>query len=47
MSKDLRSKVRALIRRYEDGQNHDEGAFDAECETCRILRDLRKLLEKD
>lgn len=40
----LRSAVAAVVRKYENWQDHDEGAYDDSCETCRILRDLRAAL---
>lgn len=33
----------AIIEKHEQGENHDEGAFDADCSVCRILADLRAL----
>lgn len=41
----IRDGLKLLITKYECGQNHDEGAFDPDCETCRILKDLRTLVE--
>lgn len=41
---ELGEKLQAVIAKYEGDELHDEGAFDVECETCRILNDLRALL---
>lgn len=40
----LRKKVEVIVQKYEARQNHDEGAYDADCETCRILGELRTAL---
>lgn len=39
----LKSMVRHIITTYEDGENHDEDAFDADCPVCPILKELRSL----
>lgn len=33
-----------IIAHLEDGEGHNEGAFDESCDTCLLLRDLRALL---
>lgn len=41
---DERAKVRQVqdtITKFEDGENHDEGAFDTDCSVCLILKELR------
>lgn len=43
----LRKSVTEIVRKYEAGQNHDAGAFDPDCETCRILADLRRILGEE
>jgi Lar family restriction alleviation protein len=40
----LREALRTIVAKWERGPNHDEGAFDADCETCLILADFRSLL---
>lgn len=37
--------VSAVVTKWERGENHNAGAFDADCETCLILADLRAALE--
>ena len=39
--KKLLAAVRKIILKFEDGQNHDIGAYDPDCQLCRILTDLR------
>lgn len=39
----LRSGIHAIIAKFEDGENHDEGAFDSDCSVCLILKDLRSV----
>lgn len=38
--------VAAIIQKWERDKNHNEDAFDPECETCLILADLRALKGK-
>jgi hypothetical protein len=40
----LRDKLIEVVRKHEAGQNHNEGAFDADCNICIILADLRRIL---
>jgi hypothetical protein len=42
----LRKALVEVIRKYEAGQDHDEGSFDLACETCLILADLRRILNE-
>ncbi len=41
MEEQLLASLRKLIRKYEDGQNHDRGAYDEDCPLCRSLEELR------
>jgi len=43
----LRAALREAITACEDGEEHDEGAFDPECPRCLILNEWRKLLDAD
>ena len=36
--------IESVISKWERGENHNEGAFDPDCETCLILADLRLAL---
>lgn len=39
----LQQDLRQLIEKHEDGENHDEGAFDPECPVCQALAKLRAI----
>ena len=41
MPETLAKCIKSIVRKYEAGETHDEGAFDPDCETCRILKELR------
>ena len=44
MPQTLRDLICEIVRKYESGQNHDAGAFDPDCEMCRILAELREAI---
>ena len=41
--KKLLAAIKRLIRKYEDGNNHNAGAFDDDCPLCVILQKLRAI----
>jgi hypothetical protein len=43
----LKKKILDIITLYEEGDNHNEGAFDNACEICRILESLRQALRSN
>lgn len=42
----MREALERVITKWERGENHNEGAFDPDCETCLILADLRSALNQ-
>lgn len=40
----LRTALRKAIAHMEDGDRHDEDAFDESCDTCILLAELRAML---
>lgn len=39
----LRAALHKAIAHMEDGESHDEGAFDDSCNTCVLLNELRSI----